>query len=670
MHMNKARSIGSRWMILSKRRVGIGIFGILWVSATAWAAETLPTGLQVYDTPAPGLSTKQFRRFRDSNLKNAQEICIDRAQASAGSDAVIWFSRAAFTKTDDAAMSDGVRYDVTCRVSYFKSKIEWKASPLWALESLARMVLLKDAAGQRWLAITQRLPVAPYLTLTLRPADPRVSTGTLTTSATDFADYSLATSGAWTLPMNGGKSVLTIFPTGNWTLAEASATRVFTPEPKFMSLPASLKLGVATSAHQIEGGNNNSDWWDFEQKTGKIFDGQTSEDGPDHRNHIDDDRKILEQMRVQQYRMSVEWAKLEPADGKFDMTVAAAYKAEIEKLQASGIEPVVTLHHFTLPKWFAAKGGWAAVDAPQLFARFSQFVFEEVAPTVQTFVTINEPMLHILGGYVSGIIPPEFPGKNNLNAAKEPLVGLLRSHAAAYKALKGSAAALGKNISVGMAHRMDVFAPMKAGAMIDTKIAEAAHRIYNWSIPNALRTGVLEMKASVLGMTLANVSVNLPEVKDTQDYFGVNYYFRMGLSFSIAGGLVQAPLPGVEELTDMGWEMFPEGFFLILSDISKNAGPLPVIASEIGIGDARDRFRPHFIRDHLAYGLLAIEAGIPLQSFLIWSIFDNFEWDQGYSIRTGLYDVDYITKTRTPRPSALMFRDVARTRTLPLGGLD
>ncbi|MBI3556372.1 MAG: glycoside hydrolase family 1 protein, partial [Deltaproteobacteria bacterium] len=149
-----------------------------------------------------------------------------------------------------------------------------------------------------------------------------------------------------------------------------------------VTFPKDFKWCVATSAHQIEGGNSNSDWWDWESTPGHIKNGDRSGRAPDHWDHLEEDVGLLKDLHVGEYRFSVEWAKIEPQQGVWDMQVVEHYKTELALLRSAGVEPMVTLHHFTLPRWFAQLGGWESAQAPELFARYAAFVLNNIGPEV------------------------------------------------------------------------------------------------------------------------------------------------------------------------------------------------------------------------------------------------------------------------------------------------
>jgi beta-glucosidase len=177
----------------------------------------------------------------------------------------------------------------------------------------------------------------------------------------------------------------------------------------------------------------------------------------------------------------------------------------------------------------------------------------------------------------------------------------------------------------------------------------------------------LDLKGYTVEIPELKPSADINDGKPLQDFFGLNYYYRNGIALAgFPPTLTMHATPDIHDITDMGWEMYPEGFYLTLKAVAERNPGLDILITENGIADARDRYRASYIRDHLRYLNLAIQDGIPVRSYLYWSLFDNFEWDQGFSIRVGLQGVDYeaASKTRTNRPSFEAYRSIIQSREL------
>jgi beta-glucosidase len=424
------------------------------------------------------------------------------------------------------------------------------------------------------------------------------------------------------------------------------------PAPLSHPFPSGFKWCVSTAAHQIEGYNSNSDWWDFEKLPGKIKRGETSGAACDHWNRLAEDTALIKQLGVKQYRFSIEWAKIEPSPGKWDLTAVQHYRQELALLEANGIEPMITLHHFTMPRWLRAQGGWEWAGAPEAFARYTRFVYTQIAPEVRDWITINEPMVHLLGGYYVGLTPP---GIKDMKRIVAPLRGLIRSHAAAYHALHEEASRIHRDVRVGIAHHLRVIEPDSPFNPFLHMIASAMDWAANWSFGEACESGHLVISIP----TMIDIDEMIPEAAHTQDFIGVNYYSRDMVSFTVGSPLtIELIVHEGSPVNDLGWEIYPQGFYRVLKGAQEHFPGKPILVTENGVADVRDAQRPEFIRSHLSALHRAMSEGVPVEGYCHWSLMDNFEWIEGFAPRFGLYAVDYATQKRTPRPSARIFSEI------------
>jgi beta-glucosidase len=422
----------------------------------------------------------------------------------------------------------------------------------------------------------------------------------------------------------------------------------------YLAFPTGFKWCTATAAHQIEGYNTESDWWDWEQIPGKIRNGETSAVACDHWNRFPLDTLLQKELNVSMYRFSIEWAKIEPREGEWDLAAVLHYKAEIALLRAAGIEPNVTLQHFVLPRWFRAKGGWEWAGAPAAFARYAAFAYEAFGGQVRDWITINEPMVHLLGGYLVGLTPP---GKKDLKLAAVAMKGMLRAHGLAYRALHRGAKEAGRDVRVGIAHHLRVFDPDSPHNPLDRLAAKIFDRSFNWAFGVAADTGRLRLKIPFA----LNVDEIIPDLAGSQDFIGVNYYTRDLVNFNFKPPLgAEVLVHEGSPVTDLGWEIYPEGFYRTLRAAADKFPGRPIIVTENGIADRRDLQRRDYLRDHLAALHRAIRDGVTIEGYCHWSLMDNFEWVEGYEPRFGLYAVDYSNQKRTLRPSGRYFSEIAR----------
>ncbi len=417
--------------------------------------------------------------------------------------------------------------------------------------------------------------------------------------------------------------------------------------------PEKFRWCVATAAHQIEGYNTESDWWDFEQIPGNIKNGDHSGAACDHWNRLEQDTALLQELGVQQYRFSIEWAKLEPREGEIDLDVILHYRRELQLLKDAGIEPMVTLHHFTLPRWVREKGGWEWNGSVQAFKRFTEVVVNEIAPDVRDFITINEPIIHLVIGYLGNRAPHSTPGLPGLKAA---LPNLLRAHAVSYHALHRQARHAGiTDRRVGVAHHLRVFRPKRPWYFLDIMGASILSKASNWSFFDAIETGRLQVNIPFL----LDINERIAGLKGTQDFIGINYYTRDVVNFNFQGPLLMSleVLPN-RPTTDVHWEIFPEGFGMVVEAAAKRAPGKPILITENGLADHADTQRAQFLKSHLWELHRLIQKGVPIQGYCHWSLMDNFEWSEGFEPRFGLYEVDYETQERKARPSARLYKHI------------
>jgi beta-glucosidase len=420
---------------------------------------------------------------------------------------------------------------------------------------------------------------------------------------------------------------------------------------KVLSFPANFKWCVATAAHQIEGDNTNSDWWAFEKNPGAIKNNEKSGKASDHWNRIEEDTQLMKDLNVKSYRFSIEWAKIEPQEGQWNQAAIDHYKNEIKTLRAQGIEPMITLHHFTFPNWVVAKGSWEWTEFPTAFKKYTEKVVTEIATDVQDWVTFNEPMVVIFGGYMAGVMPPK---RNDSKAAGRALTAMLQAHVQSYNLIHAQNKKT--KVRVGFAHHLRVFEPMQRFNPIDWLLAKQLDKAWNWAFATAPETGRLQLYVPFL----ISVDQEIEGLKGTQDFFGVNYYTRDHIHFSLTKFELERSVPAGALVNDLKWEIYSEGFYLILKEISKRFPSKDILVTENGIADHRDAFRKDFLASHFRAMHRAIAEGARVQAYCHWSLLDNFEWNEGFAPRFGLYEVNYTDQKRTPRGSALYFSEVAK----------
>ncbi len=406
--------------------------------------------------------------------------------------------------------------------------------------------------------------------------------------------------------------------------------------------------GVATSAYQIEGGIEN-DWSDWEAQGRLRARHERCGRAADHHTLWPQDFLLLPAISANAYRFSLEWARIEPDEGKFSPGALSLARRRVETLRGLGIEPVLTLFHFTHPRWFW-RYGWESREGVEAFRRFVLRVADALGDLVDHWTVVNEPLVFILGGYLDGSIPP---GRRSLPLAMKALEGLLRAHTEAAAVVRSR----NPKAQLGLAHNMMGFAPERAGSWLDRAVAAAADRFYNRALLEGIATGVLDFRFPLSGR-FRFVNADLPAACD---FVGVNYYSRLHLRFSGRRRLLHEFFyrdARGRGLTDTGWEVHPAGLESSLRIAAETGRPL--LVTENGIATRQDALRCDFLREHALMLGQALRSGIDLRGYFYWSLLDNFEWLEGFAPRFGLFEVDYATYRRRRRPSANVFAELGR----------
>ncbi|OGW84968.1 MAG: hypothetical protein A3C35_05620 [Omnitrophica bacterium RIFCSPHIGHO2_02_FULL_46_11] len=420
---------------------------------------------------------------------------------------------------------------------------------------------------------------------------------------------------------------------------------------KYHVFPKGFLWGAATSSHQVEGDNIHNDWWEWEQ-TGKVK--ESSGKACEHWTRFHEDFKLAKSLHHNSHRFSIEWSRIEPHEGEFSEAAISHYRQMIQSLRSVGLEPIITLHHFTLPLWLAKEGGWLSNRSPQLFGRYAQKVAESLGEGIRYWMTINEPEVYIFKSYLTGEWPP---GEKAPEKVYKVASHLLKAHVFAYDAIQDTFQKLNRPpTQVGIAKHVAVFSPCSSSLW---------DRISVWL--RNLMFNHLFIKALIKGRIFypGFFRIQLPRMK-TLDFIGLNYYTR---DFVANKGF---RTPGVfgdvctsKHHSDVGkknflsWEIYPKGLFLLVKDFSRYH--LPILISENGICTEHDEERWQFIHDHLKHLAKAIEEGAPVIGYLYWSLLDNFEWAEGFAPQFGLVEVDYKTQGRKIRPSAKAYAQVCKT---------
>lgn len=395
--------------------------------------------------------------------------------------------------------------------------------------------------------------------------------------------------------------------------------------------------GASTSAHQVEGGNHNQ-WtvWELANanelaKTSPKRYGwlnnweEISRDAQDPNNYVsnlavdhfrlyEQDLDLAKKLNFNAFRFSIEWSRIEPEEGEWDESALDYYHNYINALKKRGLEPFMTLFHFTLPDWFAQKGGFLHAKNIKYFTRFVEKIMAELKDVIY-ITTINEPGVYSFMSYMDGKWPPQERSKLKTTAV---MVNLVSAHKKAYKIIKRS----NPNCQIGISKNYSYF------------------YTHNNHIEEKITANILDYFSNVWFLS---------RIKKYQDFIGINFYF----SNCISG--IRRKNPN-NKVNDLGWDMKPQNLYGTLMRLHVKYAK-PIFITESGVADSKDVHRKWWIQQSLKAINKAILEGVEVGSYLHWSFIDNFEWADGFWPKFGLVEVDYRTLERKPRPSALWYRD-------------
>jgi beta-glucosidase len=387
-----------------------------------------------------------------------------------------------------------------------------------------------------------------------------------------------------------------------------------------VGFPDGFLWGAATAAHQVEGANVNNDWWAFEHERPDIC-AEPSGDACDSFHRWGEDLDLVASLGFGAYRFSLEWSRIEPAEGEWSAASLEHYRAMCAGCRQRGLVPVVTFHHFTSPRWLSARGGWEAKDAPERFARFCQEAVRRLGDLVGWACTLNEPNIVAFMGYEYGIFPPAVRDRGRRQAVS---AALCRAHRLAVEALRAGPG----RFPVGLTLSMADYQAVGGG---EERLAELRRE---------------------------NEDVFL-EATAGDDFVGVQTYSRVRVGPS---GML-GPEPGVP-VTQMGYEYWPQALEATVRRAAQLTG-LPVLVTENGIGTDDDTVRRSYVAEALAGLRRCLEDGVDVRGYIHWSLLDNFEWVLGYGPKFGLVAVDRASFVRTPKPSARWLGALARANAVP-----
>jgi beta-glucosidase len=436
-----------------------------------------------------------------------------------------------------------------------------------------------------------------------------------------------------------------------------------------ITFPEGFIWGVATAAYQIEGawdedGKGESIWDRFSHTPGKIAHGDTGDVACDHYHRWREDVALMKGLGLQAYRFSMSWPRLLP-EGRGRVSAAGLdfYSQLVDALLEAEVEPFVTLYHWDLPQALQDQGGWPVRATAEAFVEYADLAARKLGDRVKHWITLNEPFVSAMVGYLEG---RHAPGHSDLDEALAAAHHLLLAHGWAVPVIRRNS----PGAQVGIALNLSGQIPASPSAA-DRAAAWQQDGIKNrWFLDPLSGRGypadIVQHYGNPMDFMQAG---DLEAIAVTLDFLGVNYYVRGVVRSNVVAEAENAPrtvFPNPER-TEMGWEVYPEGLYELLGRlhfdyrfpalyVTENGAAYP---DQIGPdGQVDDPLRVAFLKGHLAAAARAIAAGVPLRGYFAWSLMDNFEWAHGYSKRFGLIYVDYPTQRRVLKTSAHWYRRV------------
>lgn len=460
-------------------------------------------------------------------------------------------------------------------------------------------------------------------------------------------------------------------------------------KPAEVTFPSTFLFGSASAAQQVEKGLQ-TDWVEWAKLPGKVATGEQPDGGPDFFGHVDQDIAAMKDAKLGVYRFSVELARIYPTRESFDKDQPDAdglkkYDDLLDKLKVAGIVPMVTLHHFSWPTWMSAVGGtaskekqgWERADVEQVFVEWSKRAATRWGKSVDWWVTINEPNVASTVGYVIGAWPPGAADPERMaNVERAQIFAHAKAFDAIHQADTIDADGDGKPALVSMAFHQRVYIPRDPTNPEDVAAADHSTYFWNYWYLNALTRGDYDHDFDEK-LDGPMDKKGAPELKDRLDYLGLNYYGR-SLVAEKAAKLAymgsqpsQQNLPGDKPKSQMGWDIYPEGFGEVMEQLKEYK--LPVFITENGVAATPgEPTRERFIGEHLFEVGWAIARGLDVRGYTYWSTTDNFEWQSGYCPQFGLYSVDFSKpdRPRTPANGRDYLGNVATKKKISQAELD
>ena len=433
-------------------------------------------------------------------------------------------------------------------------------------------------------------------------------------------------------------------------------------------------FGAAASSYQIEGaaaedGKGPSIWDVFCKIPGKIYKGHTGDIACDHYHRYKEDVELMSDIGVNAYRFSVSWPRIFPEKGKYNKKGMDFYKRLVNELCEKGIMPTVTLYHWDLPLWAYEMGGWLNRDSVKWFKEYALKVFEELNDSVKLWITHNEPLCSSIYSYYEGV---HAPGHKNSREALTVAHHILLSHGTAVEDFRKFNF---KDSKIGITLNLTPSYPA-TGSKEDIEAAFISDGYsIRWFLDPIFKSCYPEDMKKVYKEFIGDFDFirdgDLEKISIINDFLGVNYYSRDLIEFSKDSELNIRITHGNFERTEMDWEIVPESLYDLIIRLRKEYTRIPIYITENGAafndritkdGKVHDNKRIDYLRRHFKKVAELNQKGADIRGYFIWSLMDNFEWQNGYSKRFGIIYINYETQERILKDSALWYRDLIRTR--------
>jgi len=435
--------------------------------------------------------------------------------------------------------------------------------------------------------------------------------------------------------------------------------------------PEGFNWGVATSAYQIEGawnedGKGESIWDRFTHLPYRIANGDTGDVACDHYHRFEDDVTLMGDLGIRSYRFSISWPRVLPEGaGRENTKGLEFYDRLVDRLLDKGIMPVVALNHWDYPQALMERGGWPNRDSVDWFTDYARLIFDRLGDRVGQWITHNEPWVIAFLGYGSGL---HAPGICDFSKAYQAAHHLLLAHGKTVQLFRQG----GYPGEIGLVVDINYYLPasdrledIAAWQRVVSEVRDLfLDPVFKGTYPEELFGWISFHRPQIFPQ-------DLDTIKQSIDFLGINYYRGERVSFSVSGSLLKAKQDPISEpgwsQTEMGWGIYPSGLTHVLKDIHERYRPPKLYVTENGCafrdvfdnsGRIMDWGRINYLRAHLHAVSDAIQAGVDVNGFFVWSIFDNFEWDRGYRPRFGLVHIDYENQNRVPKQSAYWYKDV------------